>query len=260
MLDLLRDAAWQFFGVLLAFIAIIVAIAIYYRQKQRKELAFGLLSARNLVTVSDQVAGRVQITFDGVPVKNIQLVVIGLKNSGDKPLLAADFERPVTVGFGSRAKVLSAGIAKQSPANLGAEVIFRESQIQVSPLLLNSDDYLIVQVLLAAPSFEIKPDVRIVGVSALVPLNSGLRLRPGDLWNLAVNVLICAGFGGLAFIYGASLADLGPSAPLSSPSRSSLWAPIVPGGVIAIGLTLLTLRRWIVGRFKNNDRRYISDY
>jgi hypothetical protein len=93
MVEFFRDAAWQ---TLLGGVALIVTIVIYYLQKQRKELAFGVLSARTLVNVSEQVASRVVISFDGVPVTNIRLVVIGLKNSGDKPILATDFERPMT--------------------------------------------------------------------------------------------------------------------------------------------------------------------
>lgn len=256
MIEIIRDGAWQFAGVVLTLLGIAVAIAIYYLQKQRKELAFKVLSIRSLLTVSEELANRVVISFDGAPIANIQLVLLGIKNSGDKPILATDFERPFSIGFGQVAMLLSADVSKQSPTNLGAKIATAEQRVELTPLLLNPGDYIVIKVLLAAPQVEVHSDVRIVGISELAPLNEGTRLRPGALRNLIVNILILTAIG----IFSVALNHFG----WLSNSQQQPQTPIPPweiaGGVsvIVLLLILFTLRDWIVGRIRNNDRRYID--
>ena len=83
MLEMLQDKPLELAGVAFALIAILVSIVIYYLQRQRKELAFGVLSEHHLLGVDEELADRVVVTFDGQPVKNIKLVIFGVKNSGN---------------------------------------------------------------------------------------------------------------------------------------------------------------------------------
>ena len=190
MFELLRDGIWQFVGALIAVLSIVAAVVLYYLQKQRKEFAFGALSSRSLLTVSDELSGRVSVLFDQEPVTDIRLIVLGGKNSGDKPILATDFERPLSVGFGPQAKVLAASLTKQSPLNLGADVQTDRTRITLTPLLLNPGDYFVVQLLVASPKLAFDVDTRIVDVPTLAPLNTGLRLRPGAIKNLLFNAVM----------------------------------------------------------------------
>lgn len=257
MIEFIRDPAWQFAGVLLALVAIAVAVVIYYRQTQRKELAFGSLSVRSLLTVSEELANRVVVSFDGERVENIQLLVLGIKNSGDKPILAADFERVFSVGFGLGSRVLSADVTKQFPSDLAASIRTIENRVQLSPLLLNPGDYVVVKVLLSADKLDVVSDCRIVGISRPVPLNEGLRLRPGAIRSLGLKILLFGGIGvGIIFLdYFGVLKSPAPRPP----RPASPWTDAAYVGGVVLIFMLVLLRDWIVGRVRNNARRYIDD-
>jgi hypothetical protein len=145
---------------------------IYYLQRQRKELAFGVLAEHHLLGVDEELADRVIVTFDGQPVKNIKLVIFGVKNSGNQPIRANDFEdRSMRFTFGENSKVLSTEIIRQSPQNLGCSLEVLDDTAHIKPLLLNSNDYFVVQALVTVPEVNMQADSRIVGVSRLSALS-----------------------------------------------------------------------------------------
>ena len=146
-LDLLRDGVWQFVGVVFALVTIAVTLLMYYYQRERRELAFGVLYETQLLSVSTTLANRAQISFDGQVVPNIRLVVLALKNSGNRPVLASDFQSPFAVRFGDAARPLSVEVSKQFPADLGATVQLQGEQLLVQPLLLNPGDYFVLEVI-----------------------------------------------------------------------------------------------------------------
>jgi hypothetical protein len=172
MLEMLQDKPLELAGAAFALIAILVSIVIYYLQRQRKELAFGVLAEHHLLGVDEELADRVVVTFDGQPVKNIKLVIFGVKNSGNQPILVNDFEgRSLRFTFGENAKVLSTEIIRQLPQNLGCSFDVLDDTVQVKPLLLNVNDYFVVQALVTVPEVNMQADSRIVGVSRLSALS-----------------------------------------------------------------------------------------
>ena len=82
MIDLLRDPAWQFAGILLTAAAVASSFWIYWLQRQTKELAFGVVSSRRLLTVADEVSSRIRVELDGREIKDLHLTVYAFKNSG----------------------------------------------------------------------------------------------------------------------------------------------------------------------------------
>ena len=177
MLELLRDPIWQFIGAVLAALGIGAAFLFSWLQRQIKELAFGIVSSRRAISVADEVSSRVTIHLDGKIVKNLHLLVFGLKNSGHRAITQSDFERPFNISF-SDGQVVSAEVTSQVPANLGATLAIAESSIELQPLLLNAGDKMLLQVLLSAPSPSYSVDTRILDVSALAPINVQPRRPP----------------------------------------------------------------------------------
>lgn len=137
MIEILRDGLWQFIGAALAAFAIALSILLHYAQRKRKELAFGVISNRNLLTVSEELEQRVTVYFDGKSVPNLQMIVFGLKNSGNTEVLIGDFESPITVTLGGDARILSADVLQISPVDLPCRVSHTDSELIVPPLLLN---------------------------------------------------------------------------------------------------------------------------
>ena len=175
MLDLLRDPIWQFVGAAIAMIGIAVALRTYWLQRQIKELAFGIVSSRRLLSVADEVSPRVTVELDGKSVKNLHLVVYGVKNSGHRAISQSDFQRALKISF-PEGQVISAGIASEVPSNLGATLVATESSVELNPVLLNSGDKLLIQVLLSARSPSESVDARIIDIPSLVPINTHPRL------------------------------------------------------------------------------------
>ena len=189
MLKILRDPAWQ---IALTLFAAWVAYRIYRLQKGHRELAFGTISKRSLLSISEELSGRVVVTLDEKPVENLHLIVFGLKNSGTESILPRDFDRPTILSFKENVEVLSWQVIKEHPTNLRAEVTLKNNQFEVMPLLLNCGDYITLQALVSAENPSISADIRILDIDHPVPLINSIppvTLLQG-LKNLTFNLII----------------------------------------------------------------------
>ena len=166
-MEFLRDPFWQFIGAVLALIAIAVSVVLYLLQRKRKVLAYEIVSRTPLLSVKEEVKGRVQITFDGQPVSDATMVILKLLNSGNVPILPFDFLRPVNIGFGKDAQILSAEIIETNPDNIEASVEVGAQTLTLVPVLLNGGDSVTLKVLLTRFEGDVDVNGRIVGVKQI---------------------------------------------------------------------------------------------
>jgi hypothetical protein len=241
-LDFLRDGAWQAIG---AFLALFVSFLVYYLQLQRKELAFGVLSSRLLLTVAEEVSQRVKVTYDGTGVSKLRVILLGIKNSGTNPIVVADFERNIHVNFLGNGKVLSTEIVKSFPNELSASISFTEGGLELRPLLLNSGDYLIIKILYSGDAPITQCVARIAGISSTQAINQGSRLGPKQKSELLKN-LVAAGFLGLVLLIGNYFRGSG------RPEVNFIFVCLCIFIVGAFGWY------WINGHITNSRRRYID--
>jgi len=92
-MDFLRDPIWTFISVIVAFIAIVVTVLIYLRQRNRKELTWGIISNTLVLPVPDvgvHAKSKLQVLFEGRAVDDLRLIVLGIGNSGDAPIEIKD--------------------------------------------------------------------------------------------------------------------------------------------------------------------------
>jgi hypothetical protein len=240
MLELLRDPAWQFAGILLAAAAVVASFWIYWLQRQTKELAFGIVSSRRLLTVADEVSSRVRVELDGREIKDLHLTVYGLKNSGRRAVPASDFDRPLSLYFAPE-QVISAQVSSQAPRNLGAKLLVTDSVVQLEPLLLNPGDHVLIQVLLSPGSPAGQLDGRVIDVADFQPINLRPELPKFHESGLVLLAAICPIIGLFGvFIYPKNLSWL-------------LW--------IGIGIFTIVFGyagRWLE-RARSSSRRRISE-
>ena len=170
-MELLRDPLWQFAGVILTLCTIAVTLLVYVWQRGRREIAFGVISCRTLLSIDDEVSGRVSVSLDGVSIRNLQLVVCGLKNSGTQPIRPADYERPITITFGDNAQILTLQTIREYPENIEISAESKGDRVAFAPVLMNPGDYAVIQILLSAETPRVRADCRISGVTGLVQLN-----------------------------------------------------------------------------------------
>ena len=241
MLELLRDPAWQFVGVVLALLAVAVPLVVYQHQRDRRELAFGVFYETPLLGVSRELAGRVQISLDGQAVPNLRLVVLAVKNSGNRPILAVDFHTPLVIRFGSGATALSAQVARRVPENLPISASLSNNEVHIPPLLLNPGDFAIVKVLTTGVAACPTADVRLAGVPRIAPINH-INELPGrtkvrrNLVLMPVVALVAVAF----FV-----------------TTDELPRPVLL--VVLPVMVVIPILQWLVDYLRNKTNRYADD-
>ncbi|MCI0565101.1 MAG: hypothetical protein MN733_42080, partial [Nitrososphaera sp.] len=108
--------------------------------------------------------GKTKILFEGVPVRNVYLVVLHFLNDGNIPITASDFENPLTIKFGDTTRILSAEFVKTIPQALRPKYDVRTNSIEIHPILLNSTDAFLLKLLLSEFDSVIQVEGRIKGV------------------------------------------------------------------------------------------------
>jgi hypothetical protein len=171
MIDLLRDPVWQFVGAVLAAIGIGIGIFVYYRQQRRKRLDYQIIANTPVLTVDEQIRGKLKVSYEDIPVQNVQLLLLKFINTGNVPIATADFERSLSITFGSEANVLSSEIVASSPSDLSPSVSVSTDGITLAPLLLNPNDYVTIKALVSGHQGAVSVTARIIGVGKVRRLN-----------------------------------------------------------------------------------------
>lgn len=249
ILNLLRDQIWGFVGALFGLAAIALAYWIFLLQRKVKEISFGILSTRRLFSVDPHIASRITVLFEGRQIGELHLMVIGLKNSGTEPILAADFTQPIIFNANAGTKILSAEITKQSPLNLGFTLKFGESAIHLDSVLLNAGDHVVLQAVLSGSEPTVTSNLRVVGVTApstlqTSPLRAVTILTPWQRTRIYLTWL-----GALA-----SITFIGTDAiKFYTPMKALLFSVLLC--ILISGPVIILLRE----RYSRKFRRYIDD-
>lgn len=215
MNDFLRDPIWQSIGVVVAvvfgFASLIVAIVTVQISRRRKSLGYGILPTTSLVTIHEEARDKVQLLFDNVPVTNVQLLRIFLANTGNVSIRKDDFLIPINLTFGSSTKILSATIARTSPAGLEKTTTISHAQrdVEIAPLHMNSEDWLEVSVLVTDFGGGVSVNGRVNGVKRIAELNANkLVLKTSRLLNLSTLLQAFSLISLITFVYVILITDL----------------------------------------------------
>jgi hypothetical protein len=232
----LRDPVWQFIGAVLAVLAIIVTLALYFMQRRRKILTYEILSRTPLLSVAEELEGKLQILFEGEPVQKVHLLVLKLANTGNVPVTTADYEKEVKFKFGDKTRILTAEVSEMNPSNLMATVSIDNESVVLKPVLLNSGDAVTIKALLSQFNGIVNVDGRVVGVKAIEKKREGFASSIALLIGLSLTML------SMIFIFGDNLSSRSQTLPSSTSLSEN------PGAAIAfiIGYVLM-----FIGMFSN---------
>jgi hypothetical protein len=168
MSEILRDPGWQFLvGSLLAVVTIIVSVAVYMKQRQRKRLSYQIVSNTPLLSVEEEIKKDLVIQYKGKEVKEVDLLVVRIVNTGNIPIDKKDFDRPITLDLGEEAQILTAEISDKKPDELQPSINVEQSKVKLEPILLNQGDEITFKMLVAGLAKDIKFDLRIFGVKKI---------------------------------------------------------------------------------------------
>jgi len=198
MLEFLRDPAVQ---TVLAVLALVIAAAIYWKQRTRKSLGYEVLSISPLSSVSPSTLGGYQkvglkFTFDGVVISQAHFITARFANTGNVPIKKEDYDEPMSLSFGKSANVLAYRGLEKKPETIQLSLkpdAGDVGKVVVDPTLLNSKDSFVIEVLVSGFDGKITPRGRIVGVKEIQDVRGGLPAsREEDLVDEAflMNLLI----------------------------------------------------------------------
>lgn len=90
-----------------------------------------------------------QVVFDGRSISDVDVAVIILTNIGGASIQEKDYALPLRFGFGEKARVLSAKVARTDPDDTDASVTVRDSrEVEMQPALLRREDSIAIEVIL----------------------------------------------------------------------------------------------------------------
>jgi hypothetical protein len=203
--DILRDPLWQFIGVVIALVAILISIILFIKSRNKKVLSYGIISTTPLLSVGREIKKDVQILYKDKPIQQVHLILLKLINSGNVPVTANDFERPFSIVFSKDAKVIAAEIVKTQPESLRASILFEDQKVVLEPILINEGDSITFKMLVSKLKGGLKVDGRVVGVKEIRELSGKSFPRWVGLVTAsiiaAISGFVSADFGTAQFVH-----------------------------------------------------------
>lgn len=154
---------WQFWGVVVGIIGVAVTVVIPLLQRNKKKLSYTVLTESALLSVSEEVKGKINITYENTLIQNIHLVVIKFENTGNADIASSEFEQATIFSFPG-SEILSMEVVDVSPKNLKPVVSRETSMISIDPILLNKKDHITIKLLFLKYQNKIEVDARILGI------------------------------------------------------------------------------------------------
>lgn len=190
--DLLRDPLWQFIGVIIAIVSVSTAIFLSLRQRNRKAISYRIISSTPVLSVSEGVEGKLKILYENQEVKEVQLVVISVTNTGNVPIVENDYAQPLEVSFGM-GKLLTVEIMEKTPKELDITPLVSGGKVVINKALLNQGDSFVFRALVAGFKDTINVNARIVGIKAITK-----QVEPAYTRNSFIGMMVLyAGFVGI---------------------------------------------------------------
>jgi hypothetical protein len=167
MLEILRDSIWTFFGTLAATAAIAVTIAIYFGQRQRKRLFVETVARVPLLANRVKGVDGLQITFQGEPLSDAAVLLVLITNAGNTPILASDYESPLSFEFTEGSAVLAADVLLSQPEGIPLNISISGRRAILSPQLMNPTDTVTCRFLLKNTDGKFETKGRVAGVKRI---------------------------------------------------------------------------------------------
>jgi len=203
-MSFLTDPGWLSGIIISTLVTIIVAFIVFWMQRNQKEIAYEIISNVPMLSIGEEIQSEVNVTFNHISINDAHLIVLRIWNSGRVPILENDYRGPIRFDLGTFAKILNIGILDTKPNNLKPKISYDSNNIILNPVLLNSQDSIILKVLASTVNtnqFQVKG--RIVGISKLPELKqqkTNLRNNRLEPISMATIAGLCL-FNAIMLIY-----------------------------------------------------------
>jgi subtilisin-like proprotein convertase family protein len=177
LMGFIADGIAGWIGAAGSIVAVGLTIFIYFLTRKKKVLSYEVVSEYPLISINDELKGKLKVLYDGNPVENVHLLLFRFVNAGNVPITTTDFEKPLTVRFSGNSTVLSAERVKANPDNLTLGLKVENSVITIEPALMNAGDFFTTKALIGEYGGSFDVDARIVGVKAIRVARRQARLQ-----------------------------------------------------------------------------------
>jgi len=170
------------FGLTLLITIAGVAIPVWLWQADQtsKSLSVKLATRISLQPKEQDSISGIEISADGSRLEKPHLVVFEIRNNGNKPVPATDFESPVRIRLVSESSIARASISSKTPKDIEATLLTERQAVALKPTLLNPGDSITITAIAsgAPPVFEAA--ARIVGITS-IELEDGTANKPNRI-------------------------------------------------------------------------------
>jgi len=135
-------------------------------QRKHKRLTYTVVTETALLSVDDEIKGKIKIKYGRKNIQNIHLVLLRVENKGNVDIAWSDYEKPIIFSF-EDSEILSIEAVDVSPKNLKPAITNGPSQFTIEPILLNKKDYIVIKLLFSNYGGKIAVDTRILGVKEI---------------------------------------------------------------------------------------------
>lgn len=193
-MEFLSNPIWQIIAnAAIGLLTIIVSIIIFRKQLNRKSITYEVISDTPILSLKEEIKGRVQVLFDSKPVGDVRFVILKIWNSGNISILPNEYIEPIRIDFGEKAEILDADVLETIPNNIKdkvkASLKLNTEYIILEPFLLNSKDSITLKVLFTRTHIagETQVNARIVDINQIQNFDRIVYRHP-----LARTVIYCS--------------------------------------------------------------------
>lgn len=153
---------WQWVtGIVVSLAGIIISIWLTLAFQNKKAIASGVISNIN---VGKSTHPGMKVFYKDKVIDAGAITTVMIKNSGDQPMVAKDFDTPVEILFPEKSSVKDALVIEKYPANIKSTVEFKNNLVMLAPTLLNPGDYIKIQALVEGDIQAPTVTARIAGI------------------------------------------------------------------------------------------------
>lgn len=201
----LKDA--RYYAPIATSIGIIISTSLWLLNQRKKAISYLVLQNTPLLNTHWLNPRKLSIRYENMDISESNILLIKVVNSGHLPVNMSDYAGPISISVTGGAIILNCRVIECNPADLtdrfsqnsdsqipieSGSIIDKaeKSKILLRPIMLNSGDYVILQLLLDGPANRIYVSGHIHGISTISPLRENPLLIYGLM---VVGFLIMAG-------------------------------------------------------------------
>lgn len=153
-----------------------------------RALTVRLISSSTLQSPSSAQFRDLQITLNGIAIPSPYLSSFELENTGSKPILSTDFERPIQIVSENGQKFVSAQLVGTDPQGIPVNITVGETGISIPPFLFNPNDIVSFSIITSGTAPQFSVNSRIAGVKEV--RYEDFATRKGNLKLLIISAIV----------------------------------------------------------------------